>query len=362
MAAVFVLAAVLAAGCKDEVDRAIEKLGGTPEEQRQAINDISISGVDPLPKLKKAIGKKKLPPKVRAGVAKLLGKECEKSGDLERCALEEMTKALDEAEAEVATAIITAIATGKHPECNDALRAALDSGNPAVYAAAAAELEKRAELLVTQAENINDPAEFGRKEKLLKDAVAMNPRNRRVVGVLASLYSEEGMEDKALDLFDLAGEYVRAFQVIGPFESGKGLPFTPGADVDFGATWQGKRREVSWFEFTRMDETGAADFRRDRRTKQPGSAFCATFTVDAKQAGDAVITTLGDVNGVWLNGKQLEMKKSGEGQDAEARIPVALKKGENRVFLSVEAKRFPLFAVRVSDTKNGRLRGAKYGM
>lgn len=354
---------VFLAGCKDEIDTAIEKLGGTPAEQQQALSEIAISGKDPLPKLRRALKNKKLPAKTRASVAKLLGTECERAADPSRCSTDEMKGALAGAEEEVQLAIVAALAVGRSDENIATLQEALDSDSVAVSAAAAAQLDKMAEKNVLKAEEITDPAAFGRKEQLLREAVDFNPRNRKVVGILASLYSSQGMADEARELFDVAGEYVRGFRVIGPFERGEPAPFSLEGKVDFSAVYPGKRRDAGWFVFGKVPESGEADFRRDRLTKVADAAYFATFTAKSGKAQEVLLTVLGsDVDAIWLNGKKLNYKPPAEENGAESRVAVALEKGVNRFLVRVSSRKYSRFAVRLSDKKHNRSKGVEYGL
>ncbi|MFH1539457.1 MAG: hypothetical protein ABIH66_10895 [bacterium] len=362
----FVILAVMMVflvGCKDEIDTAIGKLGGTTAEQQQAISDIAISGKDPLPKLRKALKDRKLPAKTRAAVAKLLGTECEKAGDPSRCSTEELKGALADAESEeVVQAVVSALAVGKSKEGIAALREALDSDSAVASAAAAAELGGMADEKVLKAEVITDPAAFSRKEELLREAVELNPRNRKVVGILASLYSSQGMAEEARELFDTAGEFVRSFMVLGPFPPETPIPFSPGEEIDFGAAYPGKRREAVWFGFDNVPESGEADFRRDRRTMVADAAYYATFTAKSGKAQEVLLTVLGsDVDAIWLNGKKLKYKPPAEENGAESRVAMALEKGANRFLIRVGSRKYSRFAVRLSDRKHNKLKGVEYG-
>ncbi|MEW5945736.1 MAG: HEAT repeat domain-containing protein [bacterium] len=362
-------AAFLAAGCGDEIDEAINLLGGDEAQQQEGLSAIRISGKDPLPKLRKALLDKDKPAAARKNVADILGAECEKAGGAagERCAVAELEKALAFSEPGVQGAIVRALAKGKSESAVAALRRALDSGNDQAAGFAWEQLEKKADEKIYEAEKIDGPDAFERKEKLLKDAVGFNPRNRRVVALLASLYSYQGMRDRALELYDSAGEHVRRMMVIGPFPGNSKTPHPPEKELDFGASYPGKRREARWFEFNGVPENGEADFRRNRRTKTADAAFYASFTVTSPAAQDALMKLTGtDVVFVRIGNADVFTAVSHAAENRAQfdgiKTKVTLGKGENRVLVKIHSRKYPRFSIRFCTTDHKRLKRVKYGL
>lgn len=350
-----IAAALVIAGCSDEIDKAIHDLGGTKKQRDDAMATISVSAKDPMPKLMKALNNKSLSPLTRENVAFLIGVQGEKMDD--DSSVPALVEALKGAEDTVAVAILGALEKIAGDKSVKALQDAAADKRKAVAQEAVRILDERAAALESEADKLSGQAAVKQQIEFLEQAVKINPANKERVKKLAALYSLNGQDDKAKDLLSAGGVYVLAVKVIGPFPNDKQNYVDP-AKPNFGATVASPAGvDLSWTDLTDVPESGAIDFRRNPALRTPNSAYYAAFKMTVKKDEKAVLKIYGseDTISVWLNGKPVV---TGEAfSDQEKKFDAALKSGENVVVLKDGSRRSPRFSIRVSGPEDKNISG-----
>jgi hypothetical protein len=356
MLAAFALLAT--AGCKNEVDRAIEKLGGTKQEQEAAMGAIQISASDPMPKLAKALKNPKMSPLAKKNVALLIGAQAEKSND--DSVVPALVDAMKGADKGIQLAILDALDKIPGEKSLDALREALKSGVKEVSEEAGRLLDDKAYAKIKQADALLGDEAVKRQIELVKEAVEINPSNREFKDRLAGLYTIAGQDDKAKAIYSEGGEFATAFKVIGPFPGGDQDYVNPAAP-DFTKPVAGPDgAQFQWADFSDVPASGTADFRKNREMRKPNSVVYAAFKATAGKEQKALLKfTSGDKFRIWLNGAELQ---AGAGKGDEYRIEVTLKSGENQVLIRDASRRFARFSARFSGADDKKIDGLKYGL
>lgn len=344
------------AGCRSEIDEAISKLGGSKQEQEEAMGIISVSAKDPMPKLIKALKNRQLSPLTRQNVALLIGIQSEKMND--DSAVPALVAALEGAEEGVQKAVVNALAKIPGDKSLKALQDAIDSKSKAVAEEAAEILDEKAAKKIAEADSLMGDQALDRQIELVKEAVEINPKNMEVKDRLAGLYTLAGKDEEARKIYSEQGEFVTAVKVLGPFPAGDQDYIDPAA-VDFtkpvaapgGASLQ-------WVDFTDIPMSGTVDFRKSRGFRKSNSVFYAAFKVTSDKERKALLKfSSPDDYKIWLNGAATGA--GGFGGEV-SRTEVTLKSGDNNVFIRIASRRYARFSVRFSTTGNKKIEGLEY--
>lgn len=343
------------AGCRSEIDDAISKLGGTKQEQEEAMGIISVSAKDPMPKLIKALKNQQLSPLTRQNVALLIGIQSEKMND--DSAVPALVAALEGAEEGVQKAVVNALAKIPGEKSLKALQDALDSKSKAVAEEAAEILDEKAAKKIAEADSLMGDQALDRQIELVKEAVEINPKNMEVKDRLAGLYTLAGKDEEARKIYSEQGEFVTAMKVLGPFPAGDQDYVDPEA-VDFtkpvaapGGT------SLQWVDFTDIPMSGTVDFRKSREFRKSNSMFYAAFKMTSDKERKALLKfSSPDDYKIWLNGAAPGAGGGGE----ESRTEVTLKSGDNNVLIRIVSRRYARFSVRFSTTGNKKIEGLEF--
>lgn len=346
------------AGCRSEIDDAISKLGGSKQEQEEAMGIISVSAKDPMPKLIKALKNQQLSPLTRQNVALLIGIQSEKMN--EDSAVPALVAALEGAEEGVQKAVVNALAKIPGEKSLKALQDALDSKSKAVAEEAAEILDEKAAKKIAEADSLMGDQALDRQIELVKEAVEINPKNMEVKDRLAGLYTLAGKDEEARKIYSEQGEFVTAMKVLGPFPAGdqdydtvfpETVDFTKPVAAPGGASLQ-------WIDFTDIPLSGTVDFRKSREFRKSNSMFYAAFKVTSDKERKALLKfSSPDDYKIWLNGAVLA---PGAGGGEESRTEVTLKSGDNNVLIRIVSRRYARFSVRFSTTGNKKIEGLEY--
>ncbi len=341
--------AVVFAGCKDEIDDAISKLGGSKADQEMAMGAISISAKNPMPKLLEAVKNKKLSELTRKNVAYLIGVQSESSNT--DIAVEPLTEALKDAEPAVANEILTALEKIPGDKSLEALQKATTNKKQDIAAAATEILERKAGELDAQADKLVGAAAAPQQIKFLEEAVKINPANKQRIERLAGLYQITGQNDKAEALFSKGGKFVTTLKVLGPFPNDT-QDYVDTAKVDFDTTVTSPTgAELMWTDFTDIPDTGIVDFRKSAAYRMPNMSFYAAFKLTSGAAGKANFKIYGvdETVSLWVNGKKAADNVAFT--DNENDFSADVKSGENTVVIRVGSRRSPRFSIQVSGGK-----------
>jgi hypothetical protein len=355
-----VLMVIAAAGCSDEIDKAIGMLGGSKNQQEEALGIISVSAKDPMPKLLKAINNKKLSKLTRENVALLIGVQCDKTKD--DSAIPVLVEAMKGAEPSVSNAILEAFDKIPGDKSVKALQDALGNKDKEVAAEAMRILDSRAAALENEADKLTGQAAVKQQIKFLEEAVKINPANKDRVKKLATLYSLNGQDDKSKDVLSSGGNYVLAVKVLGPLPNDNQDYIDP-AKVDFGKTVASPTGvDLAWTDLTDVPDSGAIDFRRNPSFNSPNSSYYAAFKINVKSAEKAVLKIYGsdDTISVWINGKAIMSNE--KITDQEKPFNAELKAGVNIAILKDSSRRSPRFSIRVSGPNDKNISGLSFSL
>lgn len=359
---VAMMALIFAAGCSNPVKKVMPMLGGTEEQQQEAMDKILIEIPDPMPGLKDALTDKENNVTARKNVAMMLGVVGEKNGD--DSAVETLVAALPGSEPEVQDTIVKALEKIPGEKSRAALRDLLDSDVEAVAKLAWDILDVKAREKESQADSMVGEASYDRKIELLEEAYQINPRNQQIVNKLAAFYEVKGNDEKARELYNAGGSFVPAVKVIGPFPGNKSEEFIDAASFDTSASVSVNGETLEWFDFTDVPAHGIIDFRKSRKTKISKSIFYTAFKINSKAEEDVVLKlyTRSEVK-LWING---ELVFEADPKEARAKneheIPLKLKSGENTALLKLRSKKYARFSVRISDLKHKKTDAVSYGL
>ncbi|MFA6450922.1 MAG: hypothetical protein WCX65_15720 [bacterium] len=345
---------IAAAGCSDDIDKAISMLGDK-NKQEEALGIISVSAKDPMPKLLKAMKNKKLSALTRENVALLIGVQCDKTKD--DSAVPALVDAMKGAEPSVAKAILEAFDKIPGDKSVKALQDAVNLKNKEVAAEASRILDSRAAALETEADKLTGQAAVKQQIVFLEEAVKINPANKERVKKLATLYSLSGQDGKAKDLLSSGGVFVLAVKALGPLPN-DGQDYIDPAKIDFAAPIASPTGvDISWIDLTNIPDSGAIDFRRNASLRNPNSAYYAAFKMNVKSAEKAVLKIYGsdDTISLWLNGKAIISADAFK--DQEKAFDAELKSGANLAVLKVYSRRSPRFSIRISGPNDKNISG-----
>ena len=348
------------AGCKDEIDDAISKLGGTKQQQEEAMGAISISAKDPMPKLLSAVKNKKLSELTRRNAAYLIGVQSDKAST--DAAVPALTEALKDAEPGVAREILGALEKAPGGKGVEALQQAVAGKRKDLAAAAAEILDRKAGELEAQADKLSGAAAVPQQIKFIEQAVKINPANKQRVERLAGLYKLNGQDDKAEALFSAGGVFVTAVKVLGPFPNDN-QDYVDTAHIDFSATVTSPAgAELMWTDFTDIPDTGIVDFRKSPSFRMPNSSFYAGFTLDAEKDVEAAFKIYGvdETVSLWVNGKKAADNVAFT--DNENKFGAELKAGGNTAVLRIGSRRSPRFSIQITGADEKKIKGLKTGL
>lgn len=352
---------VCGAGCSNEIDNAINMLGGTEAEQEEARDIITLSAENPMSQLKSALTNERLSPLARKNVALLIGAQAEKTGD--ESAVPALVDAIDNSEPEVQLAIIDALERIDEDSSLEALQELAGHGNEAVAERAQSILERESRKFIDEANSLADKA-LDRKIELLNEALEVDPNNNEVLMKLAGYYTMNGMGEKARGIYEMGGRYLREIMVLGPIPGRiRGTIVEPGAvDTSRPAEYEGS--VYGWKKFDTVADRGIIDFRRQRNTKISKATSFVAFSIDSDSQQDAVLKLHSESSvDMWLNGKEIFSADPKEIREKDEHpIQISLKKGENRVFLKLLDKMYPRFSIRVSNPEGEKIESISYGL
>lgn len=133
--------------------------------------------------------------------------------------------------------------------------------------------------------------------------------------------------------------FLTRWHLVGPFENtdrkGFDAVYAPEKSVDFGASLDGKGKQVGWAAFESTDDYGKVDFNKPLGMLKESAAYAVT-TVQSESDRDAELR-LGCKNAwkVWLNGELLfgrDEYHRGQQMD-QYKLKCRLKKGANTVLV-----------------------------
>ncbi len=352
---------VFSAGCSNEIDNAVNLLGGTEEQQEEARDIISMSVKDPLPKLEKALTNKKLSPLARKNVALLIGAQGSKMGD--ESVVPVLVDAIDDSEPEVQLAIVDALESVGEDSSLAAIQKLAGHKSATVAQRAQSILNSEAQKFIDEANALADKA-IDRKIELLNEALGVDPNNSEVLLRLAGYYTLNGEKQKARDIYERGGKYVREVMVLGPiYGRVKGTLVAPGA-VDTSKPVEYEGAEYRWLKFDTVADRGVIDFRRMRETKVSKGTSLVTFTIDSESKQDVLLKLYSKSSvDMWLNGKEIfrANPKQIRAKD-EHPVEITLNEGENRVLMKLLDKMYPRFSIRVSGPGGEKIDTISYGL
>jgi hypothetical protein len=141
---------------------------------------------------------------------------------------------------------------------------------------------------------------------------------------------------------DLAAHFglILRWKVIGPFDNmekkGFDVPYPPEKEIDYKASYPGKKGTVQWNDHTTTDTYGMVDLNKAVGKNMGAAAYAATEFQSAKQ--QKVQLRIGSLCAVkvWLNGKLLaahEVYHSGGGEIDQYICEGTLKPGRNLILV-----------------------------
>jgi len=363
-----VAAAVAAAvGCaRNEIDRAIDKLGGNERERREAELELTLTSRDPMPKLIKAVVDHKRSPKLRSNVARVIGIISERQED--RRAEGALIQVLSEPDQSLRMEAMVALSKIKSDSALTVLSKMLDDEDRQIRIKATECLKKVAEELVEEARKLEAKGDKDEAGASLIKAASYNPYNGKVLDALAGFYKRQGKIEKADSIYASLG-LIREWWLIGPFPNpdhrGFKVQYPPEREIRFDRSYRGKDgKRVRWFK-----HSGPKDGRIDlvgpfKGVADTDSALAYGFCYVYSPVSQKVQMHIGsdDANILWLNGKKVhELHVHRPLRIDDDVFEATLEQGDNRLLVKITNGDLGWgFMVRITDSEGRPLKGIKY--
>ncbi len=159
--------------------------------------------------------------------------------------------------------------------------------------------------------------------------------------------------------------FVPAWRVIGPFDNdeGKGFRATypPETGLNFGATYPGKLRPVSWRVTDGTGIDGSVRFSDAIAPAEHATVYAATYVESSRAQPASLRLGVQGATQLFLNGALVFAEEHLEGARTEnVSVPVQLALGWNEIVVKVSAKHGGRFALRVAGEDGFALAGVRF--
>ena len=371
--AIILFAAAFAAGCSNEVDTAISKLGGNESEKQQAMGTLlAVPGAKD--KLKDALlNMKRYDAKTRKQIALLIGQQAESSND--SSATEALEKALAKSERDVRIEILNALGKAPGDKALIALQNAVDDKDASVGRVAWEILDLKAKEIMAGADKL-DSSENGISVKIdiMQKALKINPCNPGLSAKIAGLYREAaGMQPdketefykKAAETEKVCGAFVRKMYLAWPFDADLKKVQINTAKIDLNEDMDGADgMTINWEEYELPEDKTVVDMRLVTEDVDVPRTFTTygAFSVKSDKPQDVFFRIGADVPALlWVNGKKIiDLSSKQVDIEAEKKTRAALRKGNNIVVFKVTGSDRSRFKFRISDTNNKEAKGLSF--
>jgi tetratricopeptide (TPR) repeat protein len=172
-----------------------------------------------------------------------------------------------------------------------------------------------------------------------KEALELPPDAAKAHLRLASLYREQGSEQKVLEHYRATGVVdSTAWMILGPFDHAHGAawdtPYLPDQEVDFAKEYAGKTGTVKWFRYPGQQTRAFVDLASILKPNEWTTAYAATYVYSPGARNVQLRVGSDDEVKVWLNGSLVLNSNiprlAAVDQDI---VPVRLQAGRNEVLV-----------------------------
>lgn len=371
------------AGCKNEFDKAVQKLGGSKLESQEATKIIK-QNPDAKDKLSKALlDKDKYNAKVRSGVADLLGTIASVESD--ESVADSFAEALKISEKDVKIAIINALDKVPGKKAITVLQSEIDDKDADVGKLALQKLDDKTKAKMADAAKLPDsPESVQQRIKVFNEALDFNPCNADAAQSLSALYTDLAGQDPAQEAANKAqaekydricGTILRKFRIAMPFDADPAKQDVDVKKPDFTQKFNSPSGEIAWASCSLSEDKSILDMRMitgvvnmDMCDITPAglpdqfASYIAFKAVSPAPKDVAIRMGTEAPATLWVNGLEVGKVQQAEAakdisSDPEKKFNAKLNQGENTVVLKIIGGSESKIRLRISGTDNKEIKG-----